>query len=135
MAETESGQLLRGHVRTYQNPSRGGLTRNQLARPVLGFRHESPFELLFALPSSLLLFLLRVIGREFWLFATTQKRERSPQQYYQQTREKREYAGQQKTPPLANLEAVIIRGGYRRRLATRHPDALQPTFTSVHRHE
>ena len=63
---------------TYQYSAGGGLSGDKFASPILGLRHEGALELLLALASRLLLLLFRVIGREFWLFATAEEGKSSP---------------------------------------------------------
>lgn len=58
---------------TYKNASRGRLSRNEFAGPVLGLGHKSALELLLVLAVGLLLLLLGVVGAQLGLLAAAQE--------------------------------------------------------------
>lgn len=124
---------------TYQDTARRGLSRNEFSRPILGFRHERPFELLLALPRSLLFLLLGIVGSILRFLPAAQKRERSPYQHDQQSSEERADAGQQEAPILADHEAILAEGGavgdvgrLARRLFARHTDETASGGRGIH---
>lgn len=96
---------------TYQNSSGSGLSRNQFSRPILGFGHERPFELLLPLPGGLLFLLLRIVGSILCLLPAAQEGQSPPYQHDQQSGEECADAGQQEAPVLPLDEALLARNG------------------------
>lgn len=111
---------------SYQYPSRGGLSWNELSRPVLGLRHEGPFELLLALSGGLLLLLFRIIGTILHFFATAEKGKQPPHQHDEEAGQEGEDARKKEAPVFPFIKTCVRCGGagdgrLGRRLFARHP--------------
>jgi hypothetical protein len=115
----------RRHV-AHQYPSGGGLSRDELSRPVLGLGHERALELLLALPGSLLLLLLGVVGPILDLLPAAEEGEQPPHQHDEEAGQEGEDAGQEEAPVFPLIETGVRcvgtgDGRLVRRLFARHP--------------